>query len=373
MFYVGIDQHSKQLTVDVGNEEGDLVLHRQVTTEPASLRRFLGELQQRSEAEGGYVSVVEVCGFNDYLIKLLREYGCREVVLVQPEGRSKRKTDRRDARQLRETLWLGRQQLREGKRLKGLRRVRIASARQAADRQLTALRKRLAQRRTQTVNKVHGLLKKHNLQHELPTKGLQTKTAFRWLGCVELPPVDRQEMNCLLAQWSLWEQQLAAVETRIAERQVQDEDALLLQTIPGFSQYSSLAVSSRLGPIADFPRPASLANYWGLTPGCRNSGETERLGSITKQGSSVVRFMLGQVLLHVLRKDAWMRGWYRRIKRRRGAKIARVAVMRRLATIIWSMLQYRTPYITGGPEQIRKLRELTQSLQQNQTSRRTVG
>ena len=106
-----------------------------------------------------------------------------------------------------------------------------------------------------------------------------------------------------------------------------------------------------------FPRPSSLANYWGLTPGCRNSGEaTDRLGSITKQGSATARFILGQLVLHVLRRDASMRAWYLRIKKRRGSKIARVAVMRRLATILWHMVKHNEPYMAGGPprQKVRK-------------------
>ena len=81
----------------------------------------------------------------------------------------------------------------------------------------------------------------------------------------------------------------------------------------------------------------------------RNSGEvTDRLGSITKQGSSLARFQLSQMVMHVLRRDRWMKNWYKRIKSRRGAKIARVAVMRRLATILWHMVKHREPYVVGG-------------------------
>jgi transposase len=125
---------------------------------------------------------------------------------------------------------------------------------------------------------------------------------------------------------------------------------MVLATIPGCGAYGSLALASRIGSIGRFPRPASLANYWGLTPGCRNSGEaTDRLGSITKQGSAMARFILGQVILHVLRRDAHVRTWYGRIKRRRGSKIARVAVMRRLTTVIWHMVKHQEPYAIGGP------------------------
>ena len=76
---------------------------------------------------------------------------------------------------------------------------------------------------------------------------------------------------------------------------------------------------------------------------------TDRLGSITKQGSATARFILGQLVLHVLRRDPAMKAWYQRIKKRRGSKIARVAVMRRLATIIWHMVKHHEPYVIGGP------------------------
>jgi len=106
-----------------------------------------------------------------------------------------------------------------------------------------------------------------------------------------------------------------------------------------------VAIASRIGDIERFRRPGSLANYFGLTPGCRNSGEaTNRLGSITKRGSKLVRYLLGQAVVKVLRFDAGMRDWYKRIKRRRGSKIARVAVMRRMVTILWHMLKKKQRY-----------------------------
>ena len=104
-------------------------------------------------------------------------------------------------------------------------------------------------------------------------------------------------------------------------------------------------LACRVGDVQRFPRASSLANYWGLTPGCRNSGENnQRMGSITKAGSSMARWLLAQVTQKVLRKDARMREWFKRIRRRRGASIARVAVMRKLATIIWHMLSKRMTY-----------------------------
>ena len=62
-----------------------------------------------------------------------------------------------------------------------------------------------------------------------------------------------------------------------------------------------------------------------------------------------LRKNLGQLVLHLLKRDPKMRDWYRKIKQRRGSKIARVAVMRRITTIFRHMLTYKEPYTIGGP------------------------
>ena len=356
MLYLGIDQHRKQLTVSIRNEAGDVVLRRQVSTEWARVRAFFDELRRLAEAEGGFVAIVEVCGFNDWLLKMLTEYDCRETVLIQVEKRSKKKTDRRDAHQLSGILWVNRHRLLAGQRVEGVRRIQPPTAQDGEDRQITALRKHLGQLRTRTINKIKHLLRKHNLEQEQPAKGLDTKRTRKWLATLPLGPIDRMELDLLLSQWKVWDEQIETLEAEIRKRQVESKTAAVVATLPGCAAYASLALASRIGAIERFPRPASLANYWGLTPGCRNSGEaTDRLGSITKQGSAMARFILGQLVMHVLRRNPWMKAWYGRIKRRRGSKIARVAVMRRLATVIWHMVKNKESYVVGGPPR-RKLR-----------------
>ena len=356
MLYLSIDQHRKQLTVSLRNEAGRIVLRRQVSTEPARVRTFFHELRDQAREEGGFVAIVEVCGFNDWLIRMLGEYGCREVVLVHPDKRSKKKTDRRDANALGELLWVNRHRLVGGERLQRLRRVCLVSDEDQESRQVTALRQRLGRTRTRTINQIKRILNRHNLMWDCPTRTFQTEKVRHWLKELELPGIDRIELDQLLEQWQIWEKQLGAVEREITARTQQDENVRLLRSVPGMGEYSGLALASRIGPVERFPAPRSLANYFGLTPGCRNSGEvTDRLGSITKEGSQMARFILGQLVLHVLKKDPRMREWYKRIKRRRGSKIARVAVMRRLATIFWHMLTHREPYLSGGPR--RRLRK----------------
>lgn len=349
MLYLAIDQHRKQLTVNLRNEQGDVLLKRQVSTEWQRVRAFLEEVRGQSAPEGGVVAIVEVCGFNGWLLKLLAEYGCREIVLVQPEKRSKNKTDRHDADTLGELLWTNRQRLLAGKKVQNLRRIVPPSASNAEDRQLTALRQQIGRMRTRTLNRIQHLLLKHNLQQDCPTKGLDTLKARKWLVQLALSEIDRLEMDQLLAQWELWDGQCAALEAKIAVRQRENPMAAIIATIPGAGNYSSLALACRIDSIERFPAAKSLAHYWGLTPSCRNSGDaTRRLGSITKQGSALARFILAQMVLNVLRKDSQLKEWYRGIRKRRGSKIARVAVMRRLATILWHMLKKQEPYRHSG-------------------------
>ena len=349
MLYLGLDHHRKQITVTVRDESGEIIERRQISTDPKRVREWLAGVQERSGAEGGWVACVEICGFGQWLWPLLTEYGCLRRVVIQPETRSKQKTDRRDSNHLSELLWVNRHRVLSDERIHGVRVVQIPSAAECDDRQLTVLRQRLGRRRTQIINRICHILNKLNKHWECPTKGLDTKVARRWLHDLQLEPLDRLELNQCLEDWERSDCQIAECQQQIEQRVEQSPPAEIVKTMPGASDYAALALTSRIGDIGRFATPRSLGNYWGLTPSCRDSGEkTGRRGSITKDGSPVARFILGQIVLHVLRRDPQMRAWFKRIRQRRGSKIARVAVMRRLTTILWHMLRNKTPYVIGG-------------------------
>lgn len=346
MLFLGIDQHARQLTVSLRNEDGDVILARQVSTQPDKVNDFFQRLtRDRLRSDEQFVAVLEVCGFNDWLIRMLEDYRCHKVILIQPEDRKKCKTDRRDAAALSEVLWVNRGRLLKGKPVRGLRIVDIASPIDRENRRLTTLRKEARQARTRVINKIKQILRQHNLHWHMPTKTFPTLMAIDWLKTLVLPSIDRLEMNQLLEDLEHVEKRFQELEQAIAKRCTDSEQATLLGTMPGVGGFTAVALTCRVGRVERFPRAKSLANYWGLTPGCRNSGENDqRLGSITKAGSSMARWLLAQVAYHALRKDAQLRQWFKRIKRRRGSSIARVAVMRKLATVIWHMLSKRKTY-----------------------------
>lgn len=143
MLYLGIDQHKRQLTVNLRGEDGTVILKRQVSTQWEKVRAFFADLAEKAGPAGGFLAILEVCGMNPWLLNMLKEYGCREVVVIQPTERAKQKTDQRDAGVLSHLLWVHRQQFLDGKHPLGLRRVEPPTPQQADDRQLTALRARL--------------------------------------------------------------------------------------------------------------------------------------------------------------------------------------------------------------------------------------
>src|ERR1043165_4478328 len=124
MLYLGIDQHARQLTVSLRDEAGDVVLSRQVSTEPDRIRAFFDQLT-RDRLQGGesFAAVLEVCGFNDWLIRLLDDDGGARVVLTHPDDGRRRKTARGAAAALSEVLWANRARRRRGKPVRGLRQI----------------------------------------------------------------------------------------------------------------------------------------------------------------------------------------------------------------------------------------------------------
>ena len=171
MFYLGIDQHARQITVSLRDENGDVVLARQVSTQPEKINQFFQKLtRERLRNDESFVAVVEVCGFNDWLIQMLNDYRCEKVILIQPDERKKCKTDRRDAATLSELLWVNRSRLLQGKPVRGLRQVDISSTTDRENRRLTTLRKEAGRRRTAIINRIRYIIRRHNLIWDLPTK-----------------------------------------------------------------------------------------------------------------------------------------------------------------------------------------------------------
>ncbi len=197
MLFLGIDQHARKLTVSLRDQSGDVVLARQGSPQPEKILEFFDQLTQRCALKkNSFIAVVEVFGCNDGLIRMLWDYRCHKVNLIRPEERNRCKTDRRDAVAISELLWVNRDRFLEGKPVRGLGQVNIRSTSQQENRKLSTLRKEAGQAKTQLVNKINHILRRHNLQWELPTKTFPTVKAIACRRVVIFSPLNSSVKRC---------------------------------------------------------------------------------------------------------------------------------------------------------------------------------
>ena len=347
MLYLAIDQHKNHLTINIRNEQGDVLHKGQVSTKPDDIDEFFVAFAKKARKHRGYMAIVEVCGFNDWLLEKFKKTQCKEIVVIQPDHSAVNKTDKRDADALGAFLWNNRKRLEGGQRPNGIRRIFPADPDDAQVRQLVNFRQHLVKQRTRIVNKIKGIINKHNLSHDAPTEHYASQKFKQWIKTVQLPVVDRLEVNMNVEAWELYDKQIIEVESELVKRSEESKakmkEVYCLKAIPGISAMGAITLLSRIGDITRFKNPDALANYFGLTPGCHNTAGKHRVGGITKRGNAIARQVLNFAVNHIVRKDPAMKAWHKKIKNKKGAKTARVAVMRRLATIIWHMLRWGNP------------------------------
>ncbi len=94
-----------------------------------------------------------------------------------------------------------------------------------------------------------------------------------------------------------------------------------------------------LGPAERFESGKQVGSYFGLIPSEDSSGGKQRLGRISKQGSSFLRFLLVEAGQTAARYDPQLKRFYRRLAVRKNRSLAKVAVARKLATRLYLMLR----------------------------------
>ena len=192
MLYLAIDQHKNYLTINIRNEQGGVLQKGQVSTSPDDIDDVFVAFVKKARKHRGYMAIVEVCSFNDWLLEKLKKTQCKEVVVIPPNNTAVNKTDQRDTDALGALLWNNRKRLEGGQRPNGIRRIFPADAQ---------VRQRLIRQRTLLINKIKGVINKHNLVHDAPTQDSTTHKFRQWIKTVQLPVVDRLEVNMNIASW----------------------------------------------------------------------------------------------------------------------------------------------------------------------------
>jgi transposase len=210
-------------------------------------------------------------------------------------------------------------------------------------REVLRYRASLVSLRTSIKNKIRAILSKNGITIKKSDifgkkaikqlKGLQLRDCYK----IALEGYIRvgEAINELLKEVSKW------IESVVDET----EEARLLMTIPGIGYYSALLIVSEIGDIRRFPSARKLCSYAGLVPSVHSSGGRTRYGSITKQGSRWLRWILIELSYHFVNGSTRMRRIYWRVRDRHGANTAKVAVAREMLKVIYYVLRDRRPYI----------------------------
>ena len=329
MLYIGLDVHTKRIAVCVLNSNGKVVRRCQVQS-ARQLMELLEELpgpfQVCYEASTGYGRYFE----------LLRPLAAR-VVVAHPGAlklifRSKQKNDRRDAHQLAKLLYLD-----------AVPAVHVPSANVRDWRQLITFRRKLVEKRTRSKNGIREVLRTHGITASR-RPGLWTKKGLIWLQQLELNPLQALRRDMLLEEIQTLSNQLAQVEKQLQLFSRDNASVWQLRSIPGIGLRTAEAVVAFIDDPHRFSHSKQVGAYFGLVPSQDQSGPTNRLGHITKEGSATVRHLLVESGWQAASRSPTVAAYLARIQRgdKDRRKIAIVATAHYLVRVMWAMLREGT-------------------------------
>lgn len=286
--------------------------------------------------------VVEATGNATAVLEILAPKVARVVVAnpfqVHLIARAKTKTDKIDARVLARLYAAG-----------FLPEVWIPDAATLARRRQVTRRNQLVKSRVRIKAIVQSILHAH-LVPRCPHADLFGGKGRAWLRAQFLPEDERAAIERQIEDYDRQTAAQACVERDIAGAALEDANVNRLMTVPGIDMVVAVGVMAAIGRIDRFAGPEKLVAYLGLNPSVRQSGEGPAYhGRITKRGRSDARHLLVEAAWQTVRSPGPMRAFYERVRARRGNHVAAVAVARKLAVLIWHMLQKGEDYAWGRP------------------------
>jgi transposase len=343
--FIGLDVHREFCEVAIA-EEGRVRSAGRIRTRRAELELFARSLgaddEVALESTGGAVAIARILEAQVARVVVVNTKKLRQI------SEAKAKTDRLDARRLAELLAAG-----------YLAEVWCPDEQTRALRRLVARRAQLVRQRSRAKNEIAAALQR-NLLDRPGVYDVAGERGRRFLERVELPDDERQTVEGCLRQIDFLDEEIAAVNRALAEAAVGSREMRRLMSVPGVNLHTAATFMACVGDIGRFPEPRKLVSYLGLDPRVRQSGEEPaRHGHISKEGASEARHMLCEAAWVVVRYPSPLRAFGERIKARRGAGIATVAVARKLVVLFWHLLTKEQDYAFGRPSLTRKkLRQL---------------
>ena len=324
--YIGVDFHPHQQTVaSCDSSDGEIRFLTFKHSDKRSIENFYRGLRERA------VIGVEATGGLDWFEEMIFENGHKLLVgnpqKIRRRAISRHKSDKRDAETIMDLLvhdefpevWRRDQQ------------SRIAL-------EMLRFRQNLVRQRTSVANQLQSVARKRGLSRFATS----TKKGRNLFFAADLSESDGYLRASLYRLYDDLSEQIGQVDDRLQYLVLENEPAKRLMTHPGVGVKTALAVTATLGDVSRFRNIRQVSAFVGLDPLNDSTGERLRIGRISKRGSKVCRFMLGQAAARS--SDPRLRASYKRISSRRTTAVAKVAAARRLLVNCYIMLREGIDY-----------------------------
>ena len=323
MIIIGVDFHPEfqqiaSLDTDTGVFEEKRLLHPQ---EREKFYRALAVADQKVRV--GMEASGHARWFERLLGELQFELWIGDATRIQSKRGRKQKTDRQDAQHILKLM------LKDD-----FPRIWVPSWENRDLRQLLWHRHRLVQARTRIMNQLQAVALNEGLRCK---KRLWRAGGRQQLESFSLAPWASRRRRDLLELLDRLNPTIAELSQAIEQEAEKRSEAKRLMTHPGVGSLTALAFVLIIGNAERFQCGKQVASYLGLVPLEKSSGNRRRLGHITKQGSSLVRFLLVEAAQVTVRSVPEWRSQYFRLLMRRGRKTAKVAMARRLSIRLYWM------------------------------------
>ena len=339
MLHVGLDLSRKRLDACVVDERGELIVETTAPPDADGLRGLARRLDVAGEPVRAAIESMNGARFvHDQLELAGWEVEIADAVRVKGLAPLACKTDRIDARVLAE---LSRREL--------VPAIWLPDPSVRAERERARFRLYLVRHRSSLKQRIHATLMAFG--HACPVSDLFGARGRRLLDRLALPEPWRGDVDAGLVLIDSLNAQVAEIERDLKRLGAEHRYVPLLQTAPGIAWVLGYTIAADIGDIERFASPTKLTGYTGLCPRVFQSGQSDRRGSLAKNGPKYLRWALLEAATQACRHPVYCDRYQRnkkRLGRQRGAKVAQIDIARRLTEAIWHMLTTNHPFAPAG-------------------------
>lgn len=322
--YIGVDFHPHQQTVawcdtETGETETVELFHDDLD----EVRKFYASFEEKAIV--GVEASAKAAWFEKMIASLGHQLLVGDPFKIRKKAETRHKNDKLDAELIQTLLMEDR-----------FPAIWRRSEEQNEILEMLRLRVKLVGQRTAVYNRLQAVAHSAGLP-----KGKMSTLLFQGkLKQAELDEGARLERELLFELLESQSDKIRTIEGWLDKKADKDEQVQLLKTQNGVGTLTALAVVNTLGDVTRFDNvPKQVTSFIGYDSVDESSGSRKRFGSISKAGSPLVRFMVGQAAMRALRTDPKLKAFHKRLSRRKHKAVAKTATARKLLVKLAIMLR----------------------------------